>query len=272
LYLARFRRRVTILDAGTSRARLVPCIRTLPPFPEGIAGADLLARMRDHALSAGARLLPERVEEVEPIPGGFRVHADAGTRQARSVILATGVVNHPPPVPPDLHDRAVLRGLIRYCPICDGFEAQGKHLAVLGDGPHAAAEARFLQPFSASVTLLALPGCAGEGRIVTGIDLSGDCVTLALAEGAPRRFDSLYVALGTRASSALAARLGLKLGADACIPADTHQRTGLPLLYAAGDVTEGLDQIAVAMGQGAQAATSLHNDLRAPGAAEGTEA
>jgi thioredoxin reductase (NADPH) len=42
---------------------------------------------------------------------------------------------------------------------------------------------------------------------------------------------------------------------------DSHQRTNLPGLFAAGDVVKGLDQISHAMGEGGVAATTIRNDL-----------
>ena len=71
---------------------------------------------------------------------------------SRTVILATGVVENEPNLP-DCVD-AVRRGLIRICPICDGFETVGKAVAVLGNSDHAAAEAMFLRTYSDRVTLI----------------------------------------------------------------------------------------------------------------------
>ena len=42
---------------------------------------------------------------------------------------------------------------------------------------------------------------------------------------------------------------------------DSHQRTSVPGIYAAGDVVKGLDQISHAMGEGGVAATTIRNDL-----------
>ena len=57
---------------------------------------------------------------------------------ARSVLLATGVANRRPPMDMDLHDDAMARGLIRYCPICDGYEVTDKRV---GGDRHAASAA-----------------------------------------------------------------------------------------------------------------------------------
>ena len=55
--------------------------------------------------------------------------------------------------------------------------------------------------------------------------------------------------------------LGAKLSGDCCVLVDSHQRTSVPGLYAAGDIVLGLDQISHAMGEGGVASTTIRNDL-----------
>jgi thioredoxin reductase (NADPH) len=78
----------------------------------------------------------------------------------------------------------------------------------------------------------------------------------------PRRFDCLYTALGCRPQTKSVAGLGVRLSKAGCVIAGKHQETSVPGLFAAGDVVESLDQISVAVGQAAIAATALHNYLR----------
>jgi thioredoxin reductase (NADPH) len=59
----------------------------------------------------------------------------------------------------------------------------------------------------------------------------------------------------------LAQMVGAALAPDGCIACDSHQRSSVPGLYAAGDVVHGLDQISHALGQGGVAATTIRNDL-----------
>ena len=71
------------------------------------------------------------------------------------MLLATGVTNRRPPMDEDLHDDALARGLIRYCPICDGYEVTDKRVGVIGGEAHGVAEALFLRGFTKDVTLIA---------------------------------------------------------------------------------------------------------------------
>ncbi len=87
-----------------------------------------------------------------------------------------------------------------------------------------------------------------------------DC-RVALIGDVPDGFDTAYAAMGSDAQSLLGAAVGAKTTPEGCLVVDRHQRTNVPGLYAAGDVTEGLNQIAVAVGQASIAATAIRNDL-----------
>src|SRR5206468_8783724 len=87
--------------------------------------------------------------------GFFTATWDSGEAKARTVLLATGVSNRRPPMDEELHEDAVMRGLVRYCPICDGYEVTDKRVGVIGSDSHGVAEALFLRSFTADVTLIA---------------------------------------------------------------------------------------------------------------------
>jgi thioredoxin reductase (NADPH) len=219
---------------------------------------------------------------LEARPGGvFRVRAGELTLLSRTVLLATGVVDKAPLIPG--LEPVIRRGLLRQCPICDGHEHAGQRIAVLGDGPHAQREAVFISHFSSAVSLATLtpdacstsasrdPGfvaACGEARVrllgspVAQARLDDDSVTLLLQDGSAHTFDVLYAALGCHPRSALASKLGAALDDTGQMEVDSRCRTSIPGLYAAGDVVSGLDQLAVAIGHGAIAATAIHNGCR----------
>jgi len=281
LYLARYRRKVRVVHDGRSRALWVPRSRNIPGFPDGIVGADLIARMSDHATRYGAEIFEARVDAVAPRQNkeGFRARlADGAAIDARGLILATGVDTNLAKLDSGDHNAAVRNGVLRYCPICDGFEHSGERIAVLGSDLHGAAEAMFLRQYSSSVTLIpkwqvALTDKQRDELKASGVDvLEGSVLRLDATEEAMfvtiegeaerRRFDTLYPAFGSTPRSELAAMLGPLTDPNGCIPFSAFSDGLLPGVYAAGDVIEGLDQISVATGQGAMAATRLHNWLR----------
>ncbi|WP_380788660.1 NAD(P)/FAD-dependent oxidoreductase [Sphingomonas sp. R86521] len=276
IYLARFHLSIRLLDCGSSRAALIPLTRNHAGYPEGISGKDLLADMLAQAEKYGAVREAVTVEAIEPLDTGFAVVADGRRLLARSVLLATGVVNNRPAgMTDDLHDAALAKGLLRYCPICDAYEVTDKRVAVIGTGDHGMREALFLRGYTRDLTLIAPevhdldPSCAaalddaGIARVdgpCGGFGIEGGQFAVDTAAGR-LRFDSVYPALGSVIRSKLAVAAGARASEDGCLEVDDHQRTSIPGLFAAGDVVKGLDQISHAMGEAGVAATTIRNML-----------
>jgi len=278
IYLARFHLDILVVDGGKSRAAWIPCTRNHAGYPEGIEGKELLSRMREQACKYGAKIETEYVTRLEhdEKTGLFTASWGSGCATARTVLLATGVSNRRPLMDEELHDDALARGLVRYCPICDGYEVTDKKVGVIGSDSHGVAEAVFIRSFTADVTLIApdkalrLKAEDNEKLKDAGIECvdgpahavatTGDCIVVDTAEG-HYAFDSVYPALGSDTHTQLGEMVGAKLAKDGCFLCDAHQRTSVTGLYAAGDVVHGLDQISHAMGEGGVAATTIRNDL-----------
>ena len=273
-YLGRFLRRVLVADAGEPRACWIPISHNMPGFPAGITGPAILSRLRDQAEEYGAVIEAGRVESLRVSADGFTARLNGRDIRVRAVLLATGVVDHHPDLP-GVED-AVRRSLVRICPICDGYEATGKAVAVIGDDDKGVKEAAFLRTYTDRVTLIhvgppeALVDRAALDRLgvalvetrIEQVDLEDDRVT-ALGYGGQRTaFDMVYSALGTSPNASLAETLGAQTGEDGRLVVDPHQQTTVPGLYAAGDVVRGLNQIVVASAEAAVAATDIHNRLR----------
>ena len=286
IYLGRFGRRFLVVDAGDPRAAWIPVSHNMPFFAGGIPGPDILARQRGHAGQYGTRVLAGTVTGLRKTPNGFVAEVDekdGGTRriEARRVLLATGSVDVEPDLP-DLPD-AVRRGLVRYCPICDGYEARGSRTAVIGHGARGAGEAGFIaRTYSHDVTLLTLgqpmDGLEPERRRhleeqgvkiveqpVAALDVrDGQIAAIRTGGGQELRFDVLYSALGLKYRTGLGRALGADHDPEGALLVDSHNQTSVKGLYAAGDVARGLDQIVVAMGHAAVAATHIHNRCELP--------
>jgi thioredoxin reductase (NADPH) len=278
IYLARFHLDIMVVDGGKSRAGLIPCTRNVSGFPDGINGNELLERMRAQACKYGAKIESEFVTKLErdDESGIFTATWGSGEARARTVLLATGVTNRRPPMDEELHDDALTRGLVRYCPICDGYEVTDKRVGVIGSDSHGVAEAVFIRSFTADVTLIAPDkamclGAEDQGKLkdaaiecvdgpAQAVAITGECIVVDTAEG-HYTFDSIYPALGSDTHTQLAAMAGADLSKENCIKVDSHQRASVPGLYAAGDVVIGLDQISHSMGEGGVAATTIRNDL-----------
>lgn len=288
IYLARFGRRFAVVDAGEPRAAWIPVSHNIPFFGEGISGSDMLARQRDHVAKYGPSVLSGTVTEVRKAPDGvfeaaFEEKESGRRRQARArrVLIATGALDVEPALP-DLPD-AVRRGLVRYCPICDGYEARGRRIAVIGHGKRGAGEAGFIaRTYSDDVTLLTLgepmddlgreerEKLEGQGvkiveQPVAALDVrDGRIAALRTGGGHELRFDVLYSALGLNYRTGLARALGAEHDGQGALVVDAHNETTAKGLYAIGDAARGLDQVVVAMGHAAVAATRIHNRCELP--------
>lgn len=272
-YLARFRRKVVVADAGDGRALRIPRINNCPGFPVGISGKELVARLRQQAARYEARFIDQAVEGVEGRDHVFLARCGMRMLKAKRLLLATGVVDLVPDFPEV--ERNIARRALCLCPVCDGFEAIDRKIGVIGNDDHALREAVFLKTYSPQVSILANePGeltdsiraeaaRAGVALLDTVSDiLSGNRgYEVVLRDGTTNAFDVIYPALGCDVRSKLAYELGILCGGDGQIRVGSHQQTSIEGVYAAGDVVDSLNQIAVAFGQAATAATAIHNSL-----------
>jgi thioredoxin reductase (NADPH) len=274
LYLARYRRNFVLADSGSSRASLIPCTHNYPGFPEGISGIDLLQRLTQQAQRYGAVVTHGAVTNIERTESGFRATLGDDIITARKIILATGVVDREPALP-NLRE-IIYRGNIRLCPICDGYEAVDRAVAVLGPIHEAVKKLLFLHTYTNDLTLLPvgdltmseeeehiLHSLGIEFPLQPVIDLRivGDEITAIMSDGTHIRVDILYPALGVDARSELLVGLGGTVNETGCILTDAHQQTTVPGVYAAGDVVNELNQITVGTAHAAIAATAIHNAL-----------
>ncbi len=276
IYLARFWLKIRLFDSGDSRAAWIPRTNNHAGYPDGVPGRELLRLMQQQAERFGAVREEATVTAIEPDGDGFVVRVGDRGARARSVLLATGVVNNRPKMDVDLHSGALARGLLRYCPICDGYEVTDKRVGVIGKGSHGMKEALFLRGYTRDVTLISPDGgldldeaCeaaldeAGVGRVTGpcgGYAIEGDQFAFDTANGR-MSFDSVYPAMGSVIRSDLAIAAGARASEEGCLEVDDHQRTSVPGLFAAGDVVKGLDQISHAMGEAGVAATTIRNML-----------
>ena len=248
-------------DSPLARAERVDNYLGLPSQ----SGADLLETFHAHAKEAGVALLEGRALSALPW-NGFQVSVGSQVLSAGALILAPGVVRQKKfPGEAEYLGRGV-----SYCATCDAFFYRGRDVAVLGSGEYALHEVQALLPVAHSVTLLtggapltaqfppevavrteAVAAILGEER-VTGVQLK---------DGGTLEVSGVFVALGVAGSTALARKLGAEVNGSRIV-VDDHMQTSLPGLYAAGDCTGGLLQVAKAVYEGAVAGTEAAKALR----------
>lgn len=281
IYLRRFTRNVAVVDKGNSRLRLIPVSHNYPGFPEGVPGPTLLGNLTVQLQRYGGAVMAGEIVDLRIEDGHFAADylaedADEPVQlRALTVILATGVADVGLPV--ENWREAVAFGSVRLCPVCDGFDVMDKRIAVATAEINPVGHALFMRTFSADVTLFE----RGDASILTDddrrrLDAAGvryiDSPLLSVTLDASMKpvlhtkdgdyeADVFYPMLGENARSSLAAKLGAETAHCDELVVDSHGATAVPGLYAIGDVTVGLNQIAVAAGQAARAATHIHNRL-----------
>lgn len=274
-YLRRFHRSVVVIDDGRSRASWIPTTHNCPGFPQGVSGNELLERLRLQATEYGACLERATVERIHAAGEDWVVSTADRQWSTRALVLATGVEDVLPSLSRQESTEALGKGLLRLCAICDGYEATDCRIGVIGPLEDALAHACFLRAFSADVTVI--PTAPGEAstqatqrsqhlHIATLPPLAALSFAQAHAQvrdqaGGQHRFDTVYVAMGAPGRVSLAQQIGLSAGANGELVTDEAMRTSLSGVYAIGDVVTDLNQISVAFGHAAIAATAIHRRL-----------
>lgn len=267
LYAARAGVRTTVLTKGPGALDRAELIQNYYGFSEPISGAELERRGIEGAKALGVNFVTTEAVGLT-YTDRLTVETLAGEFPADAVILATGASRAAPKIPG-------LVGLeghgVSYCATCDAFFYRGKDVAVLGNGEYALHEVQALLPVVKSVTLLTngspltaqfppevavypekIDAILGEER-VTGVQLNGGGIV---------ELSGVFVALGVAGSTALARKLGAEVDGNRIVVDPRTMQTTLPGLYAAGDCTGGLLQVAKAVYEGALAGTEAAKALR----------
>ena len=266
LYAVRAGADTTVLTKGPGALDRAEKIENYYGFAEPVSGAELERRSIENARRLGVRFVTAEAVGLT-YTDKLTVETVDKNYPADAVILATGASRAVPRIP----GLAGLEGHgVSYCAACDAFFYRGRDVAVLGSGEYALHEVQALLPVVRSVTLLtngapltaqfppevrvcpqAVEAVLGE-TVVTGVQLSGG-ETLAVS--------GVFVALGVAGSTALARKIGAEVDGNRIV-VDAGMQTTVPGLYAAGDCTGGLLQVAKAVYEGAQAATEAVKALR----------
>jgi thioredoxin reductase (NADPH) len=236
VYLGRYRRTVQVIDAGESRASKIPESHNYPGF-FGIGGLELLQRLRAQAEKYGAQLIHGRVTSLRKEGATFVATCSGGEVHARFILLASGLIDHCPPIEGQSKD--CQSEVIRFCPICDGYEAIDRRVGVLGDFKAGGKKALFLRTYTKDVVLFLNAEMAVDldfqkkleeknVRIVGKLKhirlATESTVAMVTESGENYELDALYPALGCTVRSDLATALGASSTENGNLMFDDHQR------------------------------------------------
>ena len=280
IYLARYDRTVVVFDAGHGRSTHHQVNHNYLGFPGGVPAAKLRELGRAQ-LAEYPHVAFEHHKVVDMRRDGeiFVAKGRFGSYTAPVVIICTGVLDHYPHF--DGWERYVGTSMF-WCITCDGYASKGKNILVIGNTNGAAGEAVQLSRFSNRLALLtnsqanAIEPKYLERLVKFDIPVIHD--TIERAVGADGQFhsvvthggleielDALFCTQGATPEVQLAKELGVSLFTNGYIDTDIEQRTNVPGVYAAGDVTRiHGHQITTAVHEGATAASAANYYLYPP--------
>ncbi|MDX6325214.1 MAG: thioredoxin reductase [Nocardioidaceae bacterium] len=281
LYLARYNRSVIVFDRGHGRSTHHQTNHNYLGFVDGVTarrlrelGAEQLGRY-PHAHVAH-HLVDHVAREAD---GSFTAHAQGHTWTASVVVLATGVLDHYPHFPS--WEEYVGTSMF-WCIACDGYENRGKDILVVGHTDAAAGEALQLHSLTDRVRLLTNShtneigptfsrrlDAAGipliHDRLAGAVGTSGRLAHVLTDGGLLLELEALFSIQGATPETRLAAGLGVPVNADGYVLVDSEQKTAVPGVYAAGDITAvHSHQVTTAVHEGAQAASAANYYLYPP--------
>lgn len=287
LYAARANLNPLVIENGAGALIKADKIENYYGLEAPISGEELYERGIAQAKALDVRIMTAQVLGISGY-GSFSVQTAAGNFDAKTVILATGSRHKTPEIPGirELEGKGV-----SYCAICDAFFYRGKEVAVLGNGDFALHEAETLSHVASGVTIytdgkepefsrthsipvntLRIQSIKGknfvEGLMLEPEEPSDDKPSKGKkkkAEPVLAPADGVFVALGTAGSTEIARQMGAELTEKGNIRINENMESTIPGLYAAGDCTGGLLQVAKAVYEGAQAALSAGKYIRQKG-------
>ncbi len=279
LYTSRAQKKTLILDKSEEGAiKKVEVLDNYLGFPDGISGKEFLELARRHVKKFGAEIVEEEALIIKQDfeDSGYIVETATAENnyKAKGLVIATGVK----------HDRPRIRNIgkfeglgVSYCVTCDGFFFRDSKVAVLGSRDYGAKEAVELLSYTKNIVLLTngrtveIRDCLRQKLEENDIKIIEDEIEEILGDkvvngvrfknGKVIELKGIFVAVGTSGATDFARTLGIQVEGNA-IKIDSSNSTGIPLVYSAGDCTGGNRQVAIAVGEGANAAINLISELK----------
>jgi len=258
-----------------------PLVENYPGFTQ-VGGKALVDLLVSHALEYLTIFQGEEVLDIQP-EEELTVITSRRRFKTKAVLLATGATHKHLGVPGE--SRLSGRG-VTYCSTCDGPLFKGKRVIMVGGGNSAVTEALYLHNIGADVTLVHRRDTLRAQEHLTKYLFSANIPVFWNTEVKEIRgeakvnevllynnvteetrtmpIDGVFIAIGYLPAVGLAKKCGVELTEDGFIKRDAHHRTNVPGVYSAGDVEGGYKQIVTAVGQGAEAALSIYEDLMNP--------
>lgn len=280
----------TVIVDGKGAGGQTGVASTIENYPgfKVIEGYELAMKFKEHADEYSTLVEGKTIKQIIPVEDMDDMHfrvitTDEDEFYCGAVILATGADHRKLGVPGE--EEFDGKG-VSYCATCDGFFFRDKKVFMIGGGNTALMEGIYLKDVGVDVSIVHRRNEFRGDSIyrkqveergipvvwdsvveeIKGETLVSKVVMKNVKTGSVQELDAngVFVAIGIIPNSSLAKELGCELNDSGFVVVDKKQRTSVPYVYAAGDLTGGLQQIIVAGGEGAVAAMTAHEDITHP--------
>ena len=262
LYTVRGNIETVIFTQGGSALIKAEKIENYYGFPEGIGGKELYERGIESVRKLGAIVIEEEVTGAS-YDGKFAVTTSKGEYRADALVIANGASRNTPKIKniKEFEGKGV-----SYCAVCDAFFYRGKNVVVIGDGEYAVHEAQTLKNVTDNVTILTDGKDAPEydkcnTMKIMSVEGEERVEKIVFEDGSEMAVDGVFVAIGVAGGVDFARKLGALVNGN-YIAVDENMLTNVPNLYAVGDCTGGLLQVAKAVCDGAKAGISIVKNIK----------
>ncbi len=283
MYAARSRLPTLLIERAMPGGQIVNAelVENYPGFPEGISGAELASLMERQATKYGLEISVAEVDGIEVAGEQKTVRTSEGQYHAKALIIAGGSEHSKLGVPGEEELRG--RG-VSYCATCDGAFFRDQVIAVVGGGNIALSDALFLTRFASKVVVIHRRDQLRATRILQErafaqpkIEFLWDTVVKSIEGNSEVRqlrlmnvkteaealleVSGVFIAVGLRPNTGYLEGV-LALSPEGFILVNEQMETGVPGVYAAGDIRAGSPrQVSSAVGDGATAAISAERYL-----------
>ncbi|MBR2254883.1 MAG: FAD-dependent oxidoreductase [Candidatus Methanomethylophilaceae archaeon] len=231
-------------------------------------GSAILEEGRAQAESTGARFLGQNVIAAAGTGNGFDLTVEDGTEyHAKAVVLATGISRKKLGIP---GEKELFGKGVSYCAVCDCNFYKGRKAVIVGNDSEAATSAEMMTSYASETSWVTWETVADRSLVAkaekAGVRIYGskpESITgtdrveaLVLEDGTSIPTDGVFIELGAKSSADLAMDLGAMPEIDDTLKVGRDMSTGVPGLFACGDITGRPWQVAKAVGEGCVAGTS----------------
>ncbi|MFO7833812.1 MAG: NAD(P)/FAD-dependent oxidoreductase [Halohasta sp.] len=276
LYATRLGHDTVVIDRGGGRAAMMLDTHNVIGITEDVSGNEFLSTATEQVEEYGGDVVRDLVTEIEREPDGrFRLAGNSTEVLVDRVVLGMGFSDERPEPPLPRTGKG-----LHYCLHCDAYMFIDESVYVMGTGEAAAHVAMIMLNFTDEVDILTrgddIEWSDETQRLVeahpvdvihediAGMNKADDgwLESFEFEDGTVREYRGGFPMYGSNYNTDLAESLGCELNDDGTIVVDDHGRTSVDGVYAVGDITQGHNQVPVAMGKGAKAGLAIHKELR----------